>query len=204
MSEPKSKNIVRSESHVEAAQREEILGHKPATIWFTGLSGSGKSTIALATELALIARGINAYILDGDNVRHGLNNNLGFSPEDRTENIRRIGEVCALFCDAGLLVFSAFISPYRADRDLVRSKHAKGQFIEVHVNAPLDVCESRDVKGLYQKARAGEIPEFTGISAPYDEPLSPEITLETGEYSIDECVQQVLAYLEAKGIISAA
>ena len=204
MSEPKSKNIVRSESHVEAAQREEILGHKPATIWFTGLSGSGKSTIALATELALIARGINAYILDGDNVRHGLNNNLGFSPEDRTENIRRIGEVCALFCDAGLLVFSAFISPYRADRDLVRSKHAQGQFIEVHVNAPLDVCESRDVKGLYQKARAGEIPEFTGISAPYDEPLSPEITLETGEYSIDECVQQVLAYLEAKGIISAA
>ena len=204
MSEPKSKNIVRSESHVEAAQREDILGHKPATIWFTGLSGSGKSTIALATELALIARGINAYILDGDNVRHGLNNNLGFSPEDRTENIRRIGEVCALFCDAGLLVFSAFISPYRADRDLVRSKHAQGQFIEVHVNAPLDVCESRDVKGLYQKARAGEIPEFTGISAPYDEPLSPEITLETGEYSIDECVQQVLAYLEAKGIISAA
>ncbi len=204
MSEPKSKNIVWSESHVEAAQREEILGHKPATIWFTGLSGSGKSTIALATEFALIARGINAYILDGDNVRHGLNKNLGFSPEDRTENIRRIGEVCALFCDAGLLVFSAFISPYRADRDLVRSKHAQGQFIEVHVNAPLDVCESRDVKGLYQKARAGEIPEFTGISAPYDEPLSPEITLETGEYSIDECVQQVLAYLEAKGIISAA
>lgn len=204
MSEPKSKNIVWSESHVEAAQRQEIMGHKPATIWFTGLSGSGKSTIALATEFALIKRGINAYILDGDNVRHGLNNNLGFSPADRTENIRRIGEVCALFCDAGLLVFSAFISPYRADRDLVRSKHADGQFIEVHVNAPLEVCESRDVKGLYQKARAGEIPEFTGISAPYDEPLNPEIILETGEHSIEECAQQVLSYLEKQGIISAA
>lgn len=204
MSEPKSKNIVWSESHVEAAQRQEILGHKPATIWFTGLSGSGKSTIALATEFALIKRGINAYILDGDNIRHGLNNNLGFSPADRTENIRRIGEVCALFCDAGLLVFSAFISPYRADRDLVRSKHAQGQFIEVHVNAPLEVCESRDVKGLYQKARAGEIPEFTGISAPYDEPLNPEITLETGEHSIEECAQQVLSYLEKRGIIPAA
>ncbi len=204
MSEPKSKNIVWSESHVEAAQRQEIMGHKPATIWFTGLSGSGKSTIALATEFALIKRGVNAYILDGDNVRHGLNNNLGFSPADRTENIRRIGEVCALFCDAGLLVFSAFISPYRADRDLVRSKHADGQFIEVHVNAPLEVCESRDVKGLYQKARAGEIPEFTGISAPYDEPLKPEITLETGEHNIEECAQQVLSYLEKQGIIPAA
>lgn len=204
MSEPTSKNIVWSESHVEASQRQAILGHQPATIWFTGLSGSGKSTIALATEFELIKRGINGYILDGDNVRHGLNSNLGFSPDDRTENIRRIGEVCALFCNAGMLVFSAFISPYRADRDLVRSKHVDGQFIEVHVNAPLEVCESRDVKGLYKKARAGEIPEFTGISAPYDEPSQPEITLETGEHSIEECAQQVLAYLEDKGIIPAA
>jgi len=201
MSEPKSKNIVWSESQVQAAQREKILGNKPATLWFTGLSGSGKSTLALATELALVERGINAFILDGDNVRHGLNSNLGFSPEDRTENIRRIGEVCKLLCDAGMIVFSAFISPYRADRDLVRDKHQAGQFIEVLIDAPLAVCESRDVKGLYEKARAGVIPEFTGISAPYEAPTNPEITVNTAEHSLEECVQQVISYLEAKGVI---
>jgi len=204
MSEPKSKNIVWSESQVSAAQRENIQGNKPATLWFTGLSGSGKSTLALATEQALIARGINAFILDGDNVRHGLNSNLGFSPEDRTENIRRVGEVCKLFCDAGMIVFSAFISPYRADRDLVREKHPAGQFIEVYVNAPLDVCESRDVKGLYAKARAGEIPEFTGISAPYEAPERPEIKIDTAQKTVAECVHQVLGYLEQKGIIPGA
>lgn len=203
MSEPKSKNIVWSESQIQAEQREKIQGNKPATLWFTGLSGSGKSTLALATEVALIARGINAFILDGDNVRHGLNSNLGFSPEDRTENIRRIGEVCKLFCDSGMIVFSAFISPYRADRDLVREKHPDGQFIEVHIDAPLEVCESRDVKGLYQKARAGEIPEFTGISAPYEAPDNPEITVNTAEHDLDECVQQVITYLEEKGIVPA-
>mgnify|MGYP002713213554 CR=1 FL=1 len=203
MNQPKSKNIVWSESQVNAGQREIIQGNKPATLWFTGLSGSGKSTLALATEVALIERGINAFILDGDNVRHGLNSNLGFSPQDRTENIRRIGEVCKLFCDAGMIVFSAFISPYRADRDLVREKHGAGQFIEVYIDAPLDVCESRDVKGLYQKARAGEIPEFTGISAPYETPENPEITVNTAENDLAECVQQVLNYLEQKGIIPA-
>ncbi|MCB1661263.1 MAG: adenylyl-sulfate kinase [Pseudomonadales bacterium] len=202
MSEPKSKNIVWSESQVQAAQREKILGNKPATLWFTGLSGSGKSTLALATELALVERGINAFILDGDNVRHGLNSNLGFSHEDRTENIRRIGEVCKLLCDAGMIVFSAFISPYRADRDLVRYKHQPGQFIEVLIDAPLEVCESRDVKGLYEKARAGVIPEFTGISAPYEAPINPEITVNTAEHSLEECVQQIISYLENKGFIS--
>lgn len=204
MSEPKSKNIVWSESKVEAGQREQLQGNKPATLWFTGLSGSGKSTLAVATELALIERGINAFILDGDNVRHGLNSNLGFSPEDRTENIRRIGEVCKLFCDSGMIVFSAFISPYRADRDLVREKHPQGQFIEVHIDAPLEVCESRDVKGLYEKARAGKIPEFTGISAPYEAPEKPEIKVNTAEHTLDECVQQVIEYLERKDIISKA
>ena len=201
MSEPKSKNIVWSESHVSAEQREQIVGHKPATLWFTGLSGAGKSTIALATEYALVERGVNAFILDGDNVRHGLNSNLGFSPEDRTENIRRIGEVCKLFCDSGNLVFSAFISPYRADRDLVREKHTAGTFIEVFVEASLEVCESRDVKGLYAKARAGEIPEFTGISAPYEEPAQAELVINTAENDIDACVQIVIDYLEAQGII---
>ena len=204
MSEPKSKNIVWSESQVTAEQREAIQGHKPATLWFTGLSGAGKSTIALATEAALVERGINAFILDGDNVRHGLNSNLGFSPEDRTENIRRIGEVCKLFCDAGSLVFSAFISPYRADRDLVREKHTEGTFIEVLIDASVEVCESRDVKGLYAKARAGEIPEFTGISAPYEAPENPELVINTANLSIDESVAQVIAHLEAQGIIPKA
>lgn len=204
MSEPKSKNIVWSQTQVTREQREELLGHKPATLWFTGLSGSGKSTLALATEAALAERGINAYILDGDNVRHGLNNNLGFSPEDRTENIRRIGEVCALFHDAGSIVFSAFISPYRADRELVRSKHPEGGFIEVLIDTPLEVCESRDVKGLYQKARDGVIQEFTGISAPYEAPENPELTINTAEHGLDDCVAQVIDYLESKGIIPPA
>jgi adenylylsulfate kinase len=203
MSEPKSKNIVWSESQIAPAQREAILGHKPATLWFTGLSGAGKSTVALATEVALVERGVNAFILDGDNVRHGLNNNLGFSPADRTENIRRIGEVCKLFCDAGNIVFSAFISPYREDRDLVREKHPAGSFIEVHVHAPLEVCESRDVKGLYKKARAGEIPEFTGISAPYEAPENAELIVNTAENDLDACVAIVIKHLEDNGFIPA-
>ncbi|EGG99729.1 Adenylylsulfate kinase [gamma proteobacterium IMCC2047] len=167
------------------------------------MSGAGKSTVALATEVALVERGINAFILDGDNVRHGLNSNLGFSPEDRTENIRRIGEVCKLFCDAGNIVFSAFISPYREDRDLVREKHPAGSFIEVHVHAPLEVCESRDVKGLYKKARAGEIPEFTGISAPYEAPEYAELIVNTAENDLDACVAIVIKYLEDNGFIPA-
>ena len=199
--QPKSQNIIWSDSLVTAQRRAALMGHKPVTVWFTGLSGAGKSTIARACEAVLIERGIKAFILDGDNVRHGLNSNLGFSPEDRTENIRRIGEVCKLFTDAGLIVFSAFISPYTADRDLVRKRHPAGGFIEVYVDAPLEVCESRDVKGLYQKARTGEIPEFTGISAPYQAPDNPELCLRTGEQTIETSVAEVIAYLETNKYI---
>lgn len=195
MASPKSKNIVWSKSQISSADRAQLLGHKPATLWFTGLSGSGKSTLAIASEIAFHERRINAYTLDGDNIRHGLNNNLGFSPEDRTENIRRIGEVCRLFHDAGNIVFSAFISPYRADRDKVRALHPEGGFIEVFVDTPLEVCEQRDVKGLYKKARAGEIPEFTGISAPYEAPENPEITIKTDELTVEEGVQKILDYM---------
>ena len=182
-------------------ERAERLGHGAATVWLTGLSGSGKSTVAVAVERELMSRGKHAYVLDGDNVRHGLNKNLGFSPEDRTENIRRIGEVSKLFNDAGVIVLTAFISPYRADRDAVREILPEGEFVEVLVDCPLDECERRDVKGLYQKARAGEIPEFTGISAPYEPPEKPEIVLKTAESSVDECVAQVLDYLSKKGIL---
>ena len=202
MTEIQSTNIVMTQSMIRPEQRENILGHKPCTLWFTGLSGAGKSTLAIATEIALVERGINAFVLDGDNVRHALSSNLGFSHEDRTENIRRIGEVCRLFCDAGMVVFSAFISPYRVDRDIVREKFVNGNFIEVFVDAPLDVCESRDVKGLYEKARAGKIPDFTGISAPYEAPGKPEITVDTARYNVDECVQQIIIYLEERGYIS--
>ncbi len=175
-------------------QREAVLGHSSATVWFTGLSGSGKSTLAFAIEEALVERGAAAYVLDGDNVRFGLNRDLGFSPEDRTENIRRIGEVCRLFQDAGMIVLTAFISPYRADRDQVRALHPEGRFVEVFVDTPLEVCESRDVKGLYRKARAGEIPEFSGVSAPYEVPTDPEVRVDTSK-PLDECVAEVLAYL---------
>ena len=171
-------------------------------MWLTGLSGSGKSTIAVALEKTLWSRGVRTYILDGDNIRHGLNKNLGFSPADRTENIRRIGEVAKLFADAGLVAVTAFISPYRADRDQVRALMRPGDFIEVLVDCPLDICEQRDVKGLYQKARAGQIPEFTGISAPYEAPLTPELTLRTAEQSPEESAAQVLAYLVARVIVS--
>jgi adenylylsulfate kinase len=173
-------------------------------MWFTGLSGSGKSTVAVALEKALWDRGIVSYILDGDNVRHGLNKDLGFSPEDRTENIRRIGEVANLFTDSGVVNLTAFISPYRADRDVVRELMEDGDFIEVHVDCPLEECEKRDVKGLYKKARAGEIPEFTGISAPYEAPENAELTLKTGELALEESVAACIAYLEAKGYIAKA
>jgi adenylylsulfate kinase len=168
VTERKSTNITWHEGHISRRDREKLLGQRGATVWLTGLSGSGKSTIAVAAEGALVERGRVAYVLDGDNIRHGLNKNLGFSPEDRTENIRRIGEVARLFTDAGVIVFSSFISPYRADRDAVRALMGEGDFIEVHVDASVETCEGRDVKGLYRKARAGEIPEFTGISAPYE------------------------------------
>lgn len=200
----KATNIVWHPGNVTRDDREKITGHKGCTVWFTGLSGSGKSTIAVAVEKALWDRGVSSYILDGDNIRHGLNADLGFSPEDRTENIRRIGEVAKLFTDAGVVNLTAFISPYRADRDRVRGIMGPGDFVEAFVDCPIEECERRDVKGLYAKARAGKIPEFTGISAPYEEPLRPEILLPTGELSEEQSVAKVLAYLEAHGYIPKA
>ena len=198
-----SKNITWSHSHITRDERRAMLKHGAATLWFTGLSGSGKSTIAITVERELVRREINAYVLDGDNVRHGLNSNLGFSPEDRAENIRRIGEVAKLFNDGGVIVLTAFISPYRNDRDRVRQILPEGDFIEAHVDCPLAECERRDVKGLYKKARAGEIPEFTGVSAPYEPPARPELVVRTGEEDVAACARQVLAYLEANGLIPA-
>ena len=201
MAEQKSINITWHEGTVSRADREQRLGQRGVTIWLTGLSGSGKSTIAVAAEKAIVEHGKAAYVLDGDNVRHGLNSNLGFSPEDRTENIRRIGEVAKLFTDAGLIVFTSFISPYRADRDLVRANMEKGDFVEVYVAASVETCEGRDVKGLYAKARKGEIPEFTGISAPYEEPEKPELVLDTNEQSVQQSVEQLVGFLADKGYL---
>lgn len=201
MGAPKSRNIVWHPGMVTKADREAISGHKGCTIWMTGLSGSGKSTLAVALEKTLWSRGVRAFVLDGDNIRHGLNKDLGFSPEDRNENIRRIGEVAKLFTDAGVINITAFISPYRADRDRVRALMANGDFIEVYLDCPVEVCEQRDPKGLYKKARAGEIPEFTGISAPYEPPLNAEVTLDTSRQSEAESLATLLRYLEAKGYV---
>jgi adenylylsulfate kinase len=203
MSAPKSKHIVWHEHTVSKDERERISGHRGCTVWFTGLSGSGKSTLANLLEKALWERGVRAFVLDGDNIRHGLNKDLGFSPKDRTENIRRIGEVAKLFTEAGVVNITAFISPYRADRDLVRGIMKAGDFIEVYVHCDLDECERRDPKGLYKKARAGEIPEFTGISAPYEAPEKPELTINTTKETPDQSVAQLLAYLDGKGYLSA-
>lgn len=192
--QPVSSNIVRAEGHIDGAARAANLGHRSVTVWFTGLSGSGKSTLAFAVEQALVDQGVAAYVLDGDNVRFGLNRDLGFSPQDRTENIRRIGEVCRLFQDAGMVVLTAFISPYQADRDQARALHPAEGFIEVFVDTPLELCEARDVKGLYAKARAGEIPEFSGISAPYEAPANPEIRVDTTD-PIETCVAQIISHL---------
>jgi len=201
--DPKSKNLTWHEGQVGRTEREQQLGQRGCSIWLTGLSGSGKSTLAVAAEKALHDRGRLTYILDGDNIRQGLNSNLGFSPQDRTENIRRIGEVGKLFTDSGVIVFSSFISPYRADRDQVRAIMADGDFIEAYVAASLETCEGRDVKGLYAKARAGEIPEFTGISAPYEEPEQPELVIDTDGQSVDESVAVLIEYLEKNGYLSA-
>jgi len=192
-------NIVWHEHAISKTERAGINQQKPVLLWFTGLSGSGKSTIAGALEHALFQRGQRTYLLDGDNVRHGLNKDLGFSDEDRVENIRRIGEVAKLMVDAGLIVLAAFVSPFRADRGLVRSLLAEGEFIEIHVDTPLAVCEARDPKGLYKKARAGEIKHFTGIDSEYEPPNKPEILLNTGEHTIEECVEQILVFLNAHG-----
>ena len=195
---PASGNITRAEGHVDDVARSAVSGHSGRTVWFTGLSGSGKSTLAFAVEEALIERGVVAYVLDGDNVRMGLNRDLGFSPDDRTENIRRIGEVCRLFQDAGLVVLTAFISPYRSDRNAVRALHPAGSFLEVHVDTPIEVCEERDVKGLYAKARAGEIPDFSGISAPYETPVDPDLRIDTSR-PLADCVTAVLDALNTEG-----
>jgi adenylylsulfate kinase len=198
----KATNIHWHEGQITRADRERAHGHRGATLWFTGLSGSGKSTLARALEEALFERDCQVYVLDGDNIRHGLNRDLGFSPADRTENIRRIGEVAKLFTDFGALVLTAFISPYREDRATVRKLMGEGDFIEVYVEAALDVCEDRDPKGLYKKARRGEIPEFTGISAPYEAPEAPELVVRTDRYSVDECVAQLLEFLEQRGYLA--
>jgi adenylylsulfate kinase len=201
MSTPKAENLTWHIGEVDREARAAAHGHRGAVLWFTGLSGSGKSTIGHRVERMLIERGAFAYVLDGDNVRHGLNSDLGFAPEDRVENIRRIGEVARLFADAGGLVLSAFISPYRADRDRVRALMGPGEFIEVFVDTPLEICEARDPKGLYKKARAGEISNFTGLDAPYEVPESPEVHLETANLSVDEAAAQVIRYLDEQNIL---
>lgn len=199
----KATNITWHAGEVSAADRESLLKQHGVVLWFTGLSGSGKSTIAVALEQALHAAGHLCYRLDGDNIRHGLNNDLGFSPEDRNENIRRIGEVSKLFADAGVIVMTSFISPYRSDRDMVRALVPAGRFVEVYVQCPVEVCEQRDPKGLYKKARAGEIPEFTGVSAPYEEPVKPEVIINTSGTSVDAAVEQLVQYLRDKEMIGA-
>jgi adenylylsulfate kinase len=201
MAEQKATNITWHHANLNAADRENLNGHKGFVLWFTGLSGSGKSTLAHAVESLLFERGCRTYVLDGDNIRHGLNKDLGFSPEDRVENIRRIGEVAHLFADAGLVAMTAFISPYAADRKLARDMNAQGRFIEVYCQCALDVCEERDPKGLYKKARAGEIKEFTGIDAPYEAPDAPELAVNTGAESLEASAGRVVAYLQEKGLI---
>lgn len=191
-----SNNITWHDSEVTKEERQNRNGHKSAVIWFTGLSGSGKSTVFCRFRKALFNEGKQTYRLDGDNVRHGLNKNLGFSPEDRTENIRRIGEVAKLMVDAGSITVTAFISPYKQDRDNVRAILEDGEFIEVYTKCSVEECEKRDPKGLYKKARSGEIPEFTGISAPYEAPDHPEIILDTEHESIDQSVDRVIQYLK--------
>lgn len=202
MAEQKATNVTWHEHHVSKEKRCQQNGHKGAVLWFTGLSGSGKSTIANTVDHKLFEQGKHTFVLDGDNVRMGLNKNLGFSPEDRTENIRRIGEVSKLYTDAGILVMTAFISPYREDRDQVREILGDGEFIEIFVKASLETCEGRDPKGLYKKARAGEIKGFTGIDAPYEEPEKAELVLDSDGKGIDELADEVVAYLESNGYLT--
>jgi adenylylsulfate kinase len=203
MTEIKATNITWHEGHVGREERAKLLKQKGATLWFTGLSGSGKSTIAYTLEHALVQRGRLAYVLDGDNIRHGLNKNLGFSAADREENIRRIGEVAKLFADCGVLTMTSFISPYRADRDKVRALHVEGKlsFIEVHVNTPIETCEQRDPKGLYKKARAGQLKGFTGIDDPYEAPNTPELTIDATSTTPQQAAVLLIEYLEKQGIL---
>jgi len=203
MSEIKATNITWHEGHVTREERGKLLSQGGATLWFTGLSGSGKSTIAFTLEHALVQRGRLAYVLDGDNIRHGLNKNLGFSAADREENIRRIGEVAKLFADCGVIAMTSFISPYRKDRDGVRALHVESKlpFIEIHVNTPIETCEKRDPKGLYKKARAGQLKNFTGIDDPYEAPLHPELTIDATSTSPAQATVLLLEYLQEQGII---
>ncbi len=200
----KADHIRWHEGNVDRPRREALLAQQGVVLWFTGLSGSGKSTIAFAVEHALTERGRLAYVLDGDNIRHGLNNNLGFSATDRTENIRRIGEVSRLFADAGLITLASFVSPYRSDRDKVRTLLDEDDFVEIFVNTPLALCEQRDPKGLYKKARSGEIPNFTGISDPYEPPTTPELEIRTAELTVEAAASLVLDLLEQRGKIETA
>jgi len=201
MAEQKATNVHWHDHSVSAEDRSSLKGHKSAVLWFTGLSACGKSTVANTVDHLLHSRGMHTYVLDGDNVRMGLNKNLGFSAEDRAENIRRIGEVAKLFMNSGTLTLTAFISPYRADRDAVRELLDEGQFVEVFVDASLETCEARDPKGLYKKARAGEIKGFTGIDDPYEAPEKPEITLNANDKGIDDLANEVVEYLEKNGFI---
>ena len=194
-------NLTWHEAGVTHIQRHDLNGHKACVIWFTGLSGSGKSTLANRLDVALFARKVRSYVLDGDNLRHGLNRDLGFSPEDRQENIRRVGETAKLMADAGLIVITAFISPYRRDRDVVRKLFHPGEFIETWIDCSLETCRQRDPKGLYEKADAGEIADFTGVSAPYEAPLSSEIIVHSDQLSEKEAVEEIIAWLEEKQII---
>jgi len=200
-SENKSDNVVWHRHSVTREERQQQNGHKPCVLWYTGLSGSGKSTVANAVDAMLHQLGCHTYVLDGDNIRHGLNGDLGFSDKDRVENIRRIGEVSKLFVDAGLIVSTAFISPFCADREMVRHQLGEGEFLEIFIDTPLDVCEQRDPKGLYKKARAGEIKHFTGIDSEYEAPAQPEIHIRTAEYNVEECAGQVIDALRQQGII---
>lgn len=195
-------DIVWHDHKVVRSQRAENKNQKPCLLWFTGLSGSGKSTIANALDVALHNRGYHTFLLDGDNVRHGLCKDLAFSDHDREENIRRVGEVCKLFADAGLIVLSAFISPFNSDRRLVRKLFPAGEFIEVFMDAPIETCESRDPKGLYQKARSGQIKDFTGIDSPYELPAHPELRLDTSRMSVGDCVEVLIAYLLEREMIA--
>ncbi|OGS95965.1 MAG: adenylyl-sulfate kinase [Gallionellales bacterium RIFCSPLOWO2_02_FULL_57_47] len=201
MEQKKSSNVVWHHATVTRGRREAMNGHRSAMLWFTGLSGAGKSSLAHAVEEQLYQMGCRTFVFDGDNVRHGLCSDLGFSAKDRVENIRRVGEMGKLFLEAGVIALTAFISPFRSDREKVRSLVPHGEFLEIYCRCPLKVCEERDVKGLYKRARAGEIKDFTGISSPYEDPEDPELVVETGSLSLDESAAQVIAMLRERGIL---
>jgi len=199
MEQNKNNYVIWQDGYVKREDRNIKYGHKSGVVWFTGLSASGKSTIAHTLEKILFKEGIKVYVFDGDNIRHGLNSDLGFSPEDRSENLRRIAEVAKLFVDAGLIVLAAFVSPYKKDREFVRSKFKKDEFIEVYVKCPVEVCEKRDPKGMYKRARQGLIKDYTGVSAPYEEPENPDLIIDTTKLSIEESVKIIYNYLKNKG-----